>query len=93
MTPQFLQAVADAVPGGAAPVEVLGDGLLAERLRETLERAGDGAPAVVVDTTGDPRRIADALGRLDHLGVLVLAGPTTDEPVASTSTRICTSAG
>lgn len=75
MSAAHAEAVAAAVPPGAAPVEVIGDGPVAERLRTAVGRAGDGPLQVVVDTTGDPERIADALERLDDLGLLVLAGP------------------
>ena len=81
MTAGLVEAVTSVVPPDAAPVEVLGEGAAAAQLREALGRPGDGRPAVVVDTTGDPARIADALERLDDLGTLVLAGPTPSGPV------------
>jgi len=77
----LVRAVVAAVPPDAVPVEVLGTGALADELRKTLGRTAGGTPAAVVDTTGDPERIADALRRLDELGVLVLAGPTPSGPL------------
>jgi hypothetical protein len=61
------------------PVEVAGNGLLAHLIRAPLGgRAtiglGEGPPVAVVDTSGSPARIADALRRLDELGTLILAG-------------------
>jgi hypothetical protein len=58
-------------------VEVVGDGPLAETLRDRVG-TGDGAkqaraPTVIIDTTGSPERIRDALRRLNDLGTLVLA--------------------
>ena len=63
--------------GGARPVDVVGGGFVAGAVRALLGAAdtGDGTrPAAVVDTTGDPERIREALSRLDDLGTLVLAG-------------------
>jgi hypothetical protein len=58
------------------PVEVL-DSRLAELLRERLgPRVNETplrSPAVVIDTSGSPERITDALRRLDDLGTLVLS--------------------
>jgi threonine dehydrogenase-like Zn-dependent dehydrogenase len=45
------------------------------------DRDRDARPAAIVDTTGDPGRIRDALARLEDLGTLVLAGETGDRPL------------
>lgn len=63
----------------AGPVEVAGNGLLARMVRVLLgsraaSEPGDVPPVAIVDTSGSPERIADALRRLDELGTLVLAG-------------------
>ena len=65
------------VPEGAGPVEVLGDGLVAEEARRLLPPGvGDATrPRCAIDTTGDPETIAAALAELDDLGTLVAAGP------------------
>jgi threonine dehydrogenase-like Zn-dependent dehydrogenase len=60
------------------PVEVVGDDPAAESLRERLRERVDGgsasdrSPAVVIDASGSPDRIRDALRRLEDLGTLVL---------------------
>jgi hypothetical protein len=61
--------------------EVVGAGALADALRARL-RSPASPPAAIVDTTGDPAPIADALERVDDLGTVVLAGPAPDGPVA-----------
>jgi hypothetical protein len=63
----------------AGPVEVAGNGLLALLIRTPLgtmaaSQSGTKPPVVIVDTSGSRDRIAEALGRLDELGTLVLAG-------------------
>ena len=59
------------------PVRVTGRGVVAARSAEILlehGRVGEGRPAAIIDTTGDPTLIADSLVELVDLGVLVLAG-------------------
>jgi hypothetical protein len=74
------EAVVEVLRGQpAGRVEVAGNGLLARLVRTPLgTRAasgpGDVPPVAIVDTSGSPERIADALRRLDELGTLVLAG-------------------
>ena len=83
MSEDLARRVANAIPAGAGPVEVLGDGPLAELLRHTL--GSDDAsrrPSVVVDTTGDAAELERALRRVDDLGIVVLAGPPPSEPLA-----------
>jgi hypothetical protein len=77
-----LQAVAaeavSRVPDDGLPVEVLGDGLVAAEVRRLLPPTGGGEgtrPRCVIDTTGDPEAIAEALGELEDRGTLVAAGP------------------
>jgi hypothetical protein len=67
-------AILDALPATAGPVEILGDGALAGRLRSRLPQ-GPGRPTAVIDTTGDPAAVRDALGRVADLGTVVLARP------------------
>ena len=59
------------------PVEVIGDDDLAasldERLPERKVEVSTTSPVVVIDATGSPERIREALRRLDNLGTLVLA--------------------
>jgi hypothetical protein len=62
-----------AVDGGR--IEVLGHGAIAERIRDGAGRPNGGAPLdVVVDATGDPALLAEALGRLRDEGTLLLVG-------------------
>ena len=83
MSDDHARSAAAAVPAGARRVDVVGDGALAARLRESLPApSSTGAPDAIVETTGDPAAIADALRRLDDLGTLVLAGPAPRGPVA-----------
>jgi hypothetical protein len=82
-----LLAVADeavAIVEGTPPesIEVTGSGLIAQRVRVLLRdhAADDGRsaafeqPRAIVDTTGDPRVIVDAIRRVADLGTLVLVG-------------------
>jgi threonine dehydrogenase-like Zn-dependent dehydrogenase len=62
----------------SGPIEVIGDDNLAESLGrclpERVVRASTTSPAaVVIDASGSPERIGEALRRLDNLGTLVLA--------------------
>ena len=66
---------------GTDAAEVVGAGALADALRARLRAPGT-PPAAIVDTTGDPAALADALARVDDLGTVVLAGPPPGEPVA-----------
>jgi hypothetical protein len=75
------ELLGDTPPGR---IEVPGDEPVARRLRDALgtvatERKVD-RPAAVVDTSGSPEQLVDALTRLDTLGVLVLASakPASD---------------
>jgi hypothetical protein len=62
----------------SGPVEVVGDGQLADTLRARLglgsatDRGPAPRPAVIIDTSGSPEWIKQALRRLDDLGTLVL---------------------
>lgn len=73
------QASAATVPAGT-PVTVMGDGLLAYLLRHLLPDAlATGAePSVIIDTTGSPPAIHEAVATLPRLGHLVLAAPPRD---------------
>lgn len=84
MSAAAIDAALAALPAGAAPVEVCGDGPLAEALRARLPSAGDpGArPAAIIETSGDPDAIRRALARVDDLGTVVLAGPAPTDAVA-----------
>ena len=80
---RILAVVSTRRPNGG--VEVTGEWELAQELRLALATAtvktrshhGEPgtAPACIVDTTGRPEVIAQALTRLADLGLLVLAGP------------------
>jgi hypothetical protein len=85
----FREVAAEAVsrvPEDARSVKVLGDGLVATEARLLLDtRAGSAPgqgerPGCVIDATGDPDAILNALGELDDLGTLVAAGPLGDRP-------------
>jgi hypothetical protein len=68
----------------AGPIDVIGDGLIAQLVREGLgERfsSGSSRPAAVVDCTGDHELVLGAVARVDDLGVVVLAGPPPGEPL------------
>ena len=79
---RVLLAVADGAAAAvrAGPAEVLGRGLVAERVRSLLGARGvalaDGVerPTAIVDGTGDPASLGRATERLADLGMLVLAG-------------------
>ena len=70
------------VADAAGPVEVTGDGAVAQvvaaRLGVEPGRQHDG-PAAIVETTGRPEAIVDALARVADLGTVVLAGPPPAE--------------
>jgi hypothetical protein len=74
----IVSLVAD-TPG---PVEVGGEGLIARSVRAALSDRGDGAerPAAVVDCSGDPAYLLDAIGRVSDLGLIVLAGEPLGRP-------------
>jgi len=83
MTAQAFDAALAALPPGATPIEVVGDGALARALREHLgTRAAGERPAAIIETTGDPDAIRAALARVDDLGTVVLAGPEPQAEVA-----------
>jgi threonine dehydrogenase-like Zn-dependent dehydrogenase len=66
----------------ARPLEVVGDGPLAQRLRDRLDAAGGDAPATIVETTGTEAALRLALTRVAKLGTVVLAGPPPVEDPA-----------
>jgi threonine dehydrogenase-like Zn-dependent dehydrogenase len=73
--------ILSALDGIAGPVEVHGSGALAALLGSQLvpgTASEARRPAAVVDLTGEPSVLQDALRRLDDLGTLVLVagGPT-----------------
>jgi hypothetical protein len=75
-------AVAALAEVGTRSAEVIGDGVVADRLRSLVATGDPGhPPAAIVDTTGDPERIEAATRRLADLGVLVLTVPPSG-PVA-----------
>ena len=85
MMASVVDAALAALPPPPGAVEVIGRGRLATALRTHLQSrcAVPGQRAIaVIETTGDPRAIQDALRRVADLGTVVLAGPATGEPVA-----------
>ena len=67
-----LAAVA-AEPGG---IEVMGDSATARALRELLSERlvpAGARPRIVIEASGDPRSIQQALGRVEDLGLVLLA--------------------
>ncbi|HWI08496.1 MAG TPA: hypothetical protein VNT54_13390 [Solirubrobacteraceae bacterium] len=78
MTDAALEEVLAVLPRDCRPVEVGGDGPLAQALRARLGPRGAVAgarPMAIVETTGDPAAIQEALRRVEDLGTVVLAGP------------------
>jgi hypothetical protein len=77
------QDAAEKAVQAGGPVDVVGNGVVAARLRELLPaRGGDDRADICVDTTGDETVIGDATRRLADLGALVLVGEPGDEPVS-----------
>ena len=76
------ELVAESALSGSGPVEVLGDGALAERLRGRLGTGpgAGGPPGVVVEATGTAAGLRRALAVVADRGLVVLAGP---EPPAT----------
>ena len=71
-------AILEAVAHSPRPIEVTGEGPVADRLRATLGiagRDGDQRPGTIVETTGSVEAVRDALARVANLGTVVLAGP------------------
>ena len=69
-----IAGLVDSAPAGG--VEVIGAGLVAHEARTLLGRrngTGD-RPAAIVDCSGDPAGVLDAIRRVCDLGVVVLAG-------------------
>jgi threonine dehydrogenase-like Zn-dependent dehydrogenase len=59
----------------ARPLDVVGNGALARRLRDDLDPEGGDAPATIVETTGADAELRAALSRVAKVGTVVLAGP------------------
>ena len=71
-------AVLDAVADSPRPIEVVGDGAVATRLRASLGLTGSATeepPGTIIETTGAVDSLRDALARVANLGTIVLAGP------------------
>ncbi len=68
-------SVAAADPASGRAVTVIGEGLLAHLIRDLLPGGTFSEPDVVIDTTGSPDRIRQAVATLALLGHLVLAAP------------------
>jgi threonine dehydrogenase-like Zn-dependent dehydrogenase len=78
-------AVVAALGSAPGPVEVTGNGALAEQVCRLLgsrvfSSTGDARPGAVIETTGERQALEAALARVDHLGTVVLAGPEPTEP-------------
>jgi hypothetical protein len=69
----LLAPTCDALADASSDMEVTGDGAVARSLRR-LHCASQpvASPSTIVDLTGDPAVIRDALGRLEDLGTLLL---------------------
>jgi hypothetical protein len=73
------QTAVDVAKGVAVDsIDVLGSGLIAQHMRALLgdrpaERRME-QPRVIIDTTGDPRKLVDAIQRVATLGTVVLVG-------------------
>lgn len=70
-----LHELLDLVATCKGPVEVVGAGEVAEAVRAAVGRDAGDDPATIVETTGTPEALADALARVRTLGTVVLAGP------------------
>lgn len=83
MSDAVVQAVADAVAGLPRPLEVLGSGELADRLRQRLGATSESQPpATIVEASGTAEGLREAFERVATLGTVVLAGPEPQGPVA-----------
>lgn len=74
-----------ALPDVSGPIEIVGEGPLADELRARLgdrARLHPDGPSAIIDTTGDAAAVVSALQRVDDLGTVVLAGPQRSKPVA-----------
>ncbi len=75
-----------AIPDIAGRVEIVGEGPLADELRQRLgDRAQahpNSRPTAIIETTGEPAAIVSALQRVEDLGTVVLAGPCPSDAVA-----------
>lgn len=67
------------VPHGA--IEVVGDGILAALVRHILPDRTLVGPTAIVETSGSPVAVRDALRRSDPLGTVLLAAPPTHSSV------------
>jgi hypothetical protein len=77
------KAATDALRGMSPEgVEVVGAGILAALVARVLgPRSGEGAPTVMLDTSGSSARIRDALEQCDRLGTVLLAAPPVEAEV------------
>ena len=77
------RAAMDALSGAHhGVIEVVGDGPLAEALREMVDaRPRRDGPSVIIDASGESSALRDALQRSDELGTVILAAPPVDETV------------
>jgi hypothetical protein len=62
-------------------IEVIGDGILAELVGRLLPERARVGPTAIVETSGSPTAVRDALRRSDPLGTVVLAAPPTASSV------------
>ena len=76
--------VLHALDATTGPVEVMGNGRLADEVRALLGarlQAAGPRPVAVVEMTGAPEQLAAALKRVDDLGTVVVAGPEPSAPL------------
>ncbi len=68
-------SIAAADPAGDRTIAVIGEGLLAHLVKGLLPNRTITEPDIMIDTTGSPNRIRQAIATLPRLGHLVLAAP------------------
>jgi threonine dehydrogenase-like Zn-dependent dehydrogenase len=68
-------SVAAADPSDSSTITVIGQGLLAHLINDLLPKGAPTDPNIVIDTTGSPDHIKQAIATLPRLGHLVLAAP------------------
>ena len=81
MNDHTLAAILAALALLEGPVEVLGEGQIAQAVTAAVGGRPGKQLAGIVDLTGDAVCVKEALGRVADLGTVVLAGPYPERPV------------